>query len=51
MNIPIKLSQVFLGLVIGAWVLAPPLSSAAETSKLTPLRLAYSAISVNQAIP
>ncbi len=43
--------QVFLALIASAFFLAPCLTGAAESAKLTPLRLAYSAISVNQAIP
>ena len=46
-----ELRQVFIALIASAFFLAPRLAGAAETAKLTPLRLAYSAISVNQAIP
>ena len=46
-----ELRQVIIALIAGAFFLAPRLTGAAETAKLTPLRLAYSAISVNQAIP
>ena len=43
--------QVFIALIASAFFLAPRSAGAAETAKLTPLRLAYSAITVNQAIP
>src|SRR5258706_925584 len=47
---------IYRSLIAGAGLLAPLLftdfpAHAAEQSKLTPLRLAYSAITVNQAIP
>jgi len=47
----VKSRSVSIGVILTAWVLVHRLAGAAETTKLTPLRLAYSAISVNQAIP
>ena len=42
---------VSIGLIVSGFFLIASSAGAAETAKLTPLRLAYSAISVNQAIP
>ena len=51
MNDIVKSRPVLTGLIAGAFLLVAKLAGAADTSKLTPLRLAYSAITVNQAIP
>ena len=51
MNELVKSRPVLIGLIAGAILLLAGLAGAAETAKLTPLRLAYSAITVNQAIP
>lgn len=46
-----KRRMLFLLVVLAIFALLSRISDAAETAKLTPLRLAYSAITVNQAIP
>lgn len=51
MNQLAKSRPLAVALLASALLLRAELASAAETAKLTPLRLAYSAISVNQAIP
>jgi NitT/TauT family transport system substrate-binding protein len=51
MNDIVKSRPVLTGLIAGAFLLVAKLAGAAETGKSTPLRLAYSAITVNQAIP
>lgn len=51
MNDLVKSRRVLTGLIAGAFLLVAKLAGAADTAKPTPLRLAYSAITVNQAIP
>ncbi len=51
MNQLAKSRPLAVALLVSALLLRVELAGAAETAKLTPLRLAYSAISVNQAIP